>query len=382
MSDWLRFRLDTRSNDPRTRARAGVITTPRGDIPTPVFMPVGTAGTVKGLDPETLSALGAAICLGNTYHLMNRPGHERVRSLGGLHRMMGWGGNILTDSGGFQVFSLATLRKVTDEGVRFRSHIDGQLLHMTPESTIGIQEALGSDIMMPLDICPPHPCTHAELEQALRLTTLWAGRSLAARTHGALFSIVQGGVDRALRTRHVEELATLGVDGFSIGGLSVGEDIDLMYEITEHTAPQLPTDKPRYMMGVGTPEDLVTCVGLGVDMFDCVMPTRNGRNGMAFTRRGDLVVKHRAHIASDIPLDEECRCPTCQRFSRAYLCHLFKSREMLCHMAVTAHNLYFYLELMREARAAIVERRYPEFQAEFHARRGGTNAAQPAGDMN
>ncbi len=372
-SDWLHFRLDATSAD--TQARAGLITTPSGEIPTPIFMPVGTAGTVKGVDPETLSALGASICLGNTYHLMNRPGHERVRALGGLHKMMQWGGNILTDSGGFQVFSLATLRKVTDSGVQFRSHLDGALMEMTPESTIGIQEALGSDIMMPLDICPPHPCSDKEMEQALRLTTLWAKRCLAARKRGALFSIVQGGTDKALRTRHVQELGALPVDGFSLGGLSVGEEIDLMYEVTEHTAPLLPRDKPRYMMGVGTPEDLVTCIGLGIDMFDCVMPTRNARNGMAFTWDGNLVVKHRAHVDADVPLDENCGCPTCARFSRAYLCHLYKQREMLCHMAVTTHNLYFYLALVREARAAILERRYAAFQRDFLARRAtGANA--------
>ncbi|MFT5434801.1 MAG: queuine tRNA-ribosyltransferase [Myxococcota bacterium] len=373
MSEWLSFKVDKTSSD--TSARAGVVTTPKGDIPTPVFMPVGTAGTVKGVDPDLLSELGAPICLGNTYHLMNRPGHEQIRDLGGLHKFMAWDGSILTDSGGFQVFSLATLRKVTDNGVRFRSHIDGALYDMTPESTVGVQQALGSDIMMPLDICPPHPCSDKELDEALRLTTAWAKRSLSARERGALFSIVQGGCDKARRTRHVEELGGLGVDGFSIGGLSVGEDIPLMYEITEHTAPQLPKDKPRYLMGVGTPEDLVTCVGLGVDMFDCVMPTRHGRNGMAFTWDGNIVVKHRAHAASDIPLDKNCGCPTCRRFSRAYLCHLFKQKEMLCHMALSIHNIYFYLEVMREARAAILEDRYAAFQASFLHRRGGAGTS-------
>lgn len=367
MTQWLDFKLHR--TDPDTRARAGLLRTPRGDVPTPIFMPVGTLGTVKGMDPAALSALGASICLGNTYHLMNRPGHERVRELGGLHKLMGWSGNILTDSGGFQVFSLGDLRKVSQDGVVFRSNYDGRLFEMTPESCVGIQEALGSDIMMPLDVCPPHPCSPDEMERALRLTTAWAARCLSARKRGAIFAIVQGGTDVAMRTRHVEELGGLDVDGFSIGGLSVGEDIPLMYETTEHTAPQLPRDKPRYMMGVGTPEDLVTCIGLGVDMFDCVMPTRNGRNGMAFTRTGNLVVKHKEHASADIPLDEKCACPTCRRFSRAYLCHLYKSKEMLCHMAVTTHNLYFYLELVREARAAILEGRYAAFQRSFLADR-------------
>ena len=371
MSEWLNFTLD--ATDDNTQARAGVVRTPRGDIPTPIFMPVGTAGTVKGLWPQDLADMGAPVCLGNTYHLMNRPGHERVRALGGLHKMMGWDGNILTDSGGFQVFSLATLRKVDDSGVRFRSHIDGRLMEMTPESTVAIQEALGSDIMMPLDICPPHPCTDREMEEALTRTTAWAKRCEAARTRGAIFAIVQGGVDKALRSRHAQELSELPVDGYSIGGLSVGEDVPLMYDITEHTAPLLPVDKPRYLMGVGTPEDLVTCIGLGVDMFDCVMPTRHGRNGMAFTRDGNLVVKHRAHIDSDIPLDKDCGCATCQRFSRAYLCHLFKSKEMLAHQALTTHNVYFYLELVREARAAVLERRYSAFRDDFLARRAAGN---------
>ena len=362
-SDWLSFRLD--ATDPDTRARAGVIRTPRGEIPTPIFMPVGTAGTVKGVDPDLLSSLGAPICLGNTYHLLNRPGPDRVRALGGLHDMMGWRGNILTDSGGFQVFSLTGLRKMTENGVRFRSHLDGSLLEMTPESTLAVQETLGSDIMMPLDVCPPHPCTPKQMEGALRMTTAWAKRSVAARKRGALFAIVQGGVDAALRTRHVEELGGLDVDGFSIGGLSVGEDIPLMYEMCEHTAPQLPTDRPRYMMGVGTPRDLVTCIGLGVDMFDCVLPTRNGRNAMAFTWQGSLVLKHRAHIDSTAPIDPDCACPTCVRFSRGYLCHLYKSKEMLAHMAITTHNIYFYLELVREARAAILECRYQAFQRAF-----------------
>ncbi len=288
---------------------------------------------------------------------------------------MAWPGPILTDSGGFQVFSLGDLRKLTKDGVTFRSNYDGQLYEMTPESTVQIQEALGSDIMMPLDVCPPHPCTDQEMERALRFTTAWAARCRKARTRGAIFAIVQGGIDRGHRTRHVEELGGLGVDGFSIGGLSVGEDTDAMYETTEHTAPKLPADKPRYMMGVGTPEDLVTCVGLGVDMFDCVMPTRHGRNGMAFTRDGNVVVKHRAWIDADVPLEENCACPTCQRFSRAYLCHLFKQRELLCHMALTTHNVYFYLALMRDARAAVLEGRYAAFAAECLARRQGGDSS-------
>jgi queuine tRNA-ribosyltransferase len=363
MSEWLRF--DLQAEDPGCKARAGVVVTPRGTVPTPVFMPVGTSGTVKGLDPAHLSALGAGICLGNTYHLMNRPGHERVRALGGLHKMMSWDGVILTDSGGFQVFSLAKLRKVTNDGVRFRSHLDGNLLELTPESAIAVQEALGSDIMMPLDICPPHPCSEKEMTQALSLTTRWAKRCLAARKHGALFAITQGGVDVSRRRQHIEQLIDLEVDGFSIGGLSVGEPNELMYEVTDAVADTLPKHKPRYLMGVGTPIDLLTAVEHGVDMFDCVMPTRHARNGMAFTWNGPVIIKHQAHTDDDRPLDESCPCPTCTRFSRAYLRHLYKQKEMLAHMALTVHNIHFYLELMREARAAILEGRYVEFKRKF-----------------
>ncbi len=369
MSQWLQFTLE--AEDPGCGARAGVLRTPRGTVPTPVFMPVGTCGTVKGLDPDNLAAVGAGICLGNTYHLMNRPGHERVRALGGLHKMMSWSGNILTDSGGFQVFSLAKLRKVTEDGVRFRSHLDGNLLELTPESAIAVQEALGSDIMMPLDICPPHPCSEKEMSDALRLTTRWAKRCLNARTRGALFAITQGGVDVVRRREHVDQLGSLDVDGFSIGGLSVGEPNELMYEVTHDIAPRLPRNKPRYLMGVGTPIDLVTAIGHGVDMFDCVMPTRHARNGMAFTWDGPITIKNRAHIDDDSPLDKNCACSTCQRFSRAYLCHLYKQREILCHMAMTIHNVHFYLELMREARAAVLEQRYPAFQRQFIARYTG-----------
>jgi queuine tRNA-ribosyltransferase len=369
MNEWMTYQLLATDGN----ARAGVIKTPRGIIPTPIFMPVGTQGSVKGMDPQTLKEIGASICLGNTYHLLNRPGVERIEKLGGLHRMMNWDRPILTDSGGFQVFSLANLRTLNDEGVIFRSHLDGALLNMTPESTILTQEKLGSDIMMPLDVCPPYPCTDAEMNDAMRRTTAWAKRSVTARQRGALFAIVQGGVDKEQRTRHVNELGDLPVDGFSIGGLSVGEAIPLMIECAEHTATLLPSDKPRYLMGVGTPEDLVACIGAGVDMFDCVMPTRNGRNGMAFTWNGNLIIKHRAHVDANIPLDENCACPTCQRFSRAYLCHLYKSREILAHMAMTTHNLYFYLELMREARAAILEQRFGEFTAEFTSQRSTAN---------
>ena len=374
-SPWLGFRIE--ATDPTTNARAGVLQTPRGEIATPCFMPVGTAGTVKAVDPATLSAIGASICLGNTYHLLNRPGHERVQARGGLHKMMAWNGAILTDSGGFQVFSLGKLRKLHPDGVRFRSHLDGRLLEFTPESTVAVQEALGSDIMMPLDVCPPLPCTPKQLAEAMKLTSAWARRCLAARKRGAIFAIVQGGTDKAARTRHVEDLGGLDVDGFSIGGLSVGEPIPDMYEACEHTAALLPPERPHYLMGVGTPEDLVNCVGFGVDMFDCVMPTRNGRNGMAFTRDGNLLVKNAAHQNADIPLDSECRCPTCARFSRAYLNHLYRSGEILALMAITTHNLAFYLETMREARAAILEGRYAAFRSTFLERRaqGGRTVA-------
>jgi len=363
----LSFSLEHSCNE--SQARAGVLTTPQGDVPTPVFMPVGTCGTVKGIDPEVLSALGATICLGNTYHLMLRPGDERVRALGGLHRMMSWDGTILTDSGGYQVFSLAKRRKVSDEGVVFQSHIDGATIELTPERAITIQENLGSNIMMPLDVCAPYPCPEKTVVEAMRRTTDWAKRSLEARKKGALFAIVQGGMDPSLRTEHVGELTQLPTDGYSIGGLSVGEPTELLYELCGHTAKQLPTDRPRYLMGVGTPENLITCIGLGVDMFDCVMPTRHGRNGMAFTWNGDINIKNAMHTDADIPLDTNCSCTTCARFSRAYLRHLFKAREILAHMALTTHNLAFYIELMREARAAILENRFVAFSKHVHSQR-------------
>jgi len=366
-SEWLSFRLEHACDE--SKARAGIITTPHGEIPTPVFMPVGTCGTVKGIDPDQLGALGASICLGNTYHLMLRPGHERVKALGGLHRMMSWNSNILTDSGGYQVFSLANRRKISDDGVVFRSHIDGTQYDLTPEGAIHIQQSLGSDIMMPLDVCAPHPCDEREVVDAMTRTTAWAKRSLEARTQGALFAIVQGGMHEQLRAAHAGSLSELPVDGYSIGGLSVGEPTELLYQMCGYTADLLPQDQPRYLMGVGTPDNLISCIGMGVDMFDCVLPTRHGRNGMAFTRYGDVSIKQAAHTDANIPLDEECACTTCSRFSRAYLRHLYKSGEILAHMAITTHNVYFYLETMREARAAILENRFPVFAKAFFSDR-------------
>ncbi len=337
------------------QARAGVLELTHGKVETPIFMPVGTLGTVKGVLPEELVKASAQIILGNAYHLYLQPGLDVLRTHGGLHNMMNWNRPILTDSGGYQVFSLKDLRKIHEDGVRFRDHRAGAYHMFTPELVIEIQETIGSDIMMVFDECPDLTSGRAYLEQSIARTTRWALRCLKARTRPdcALFAITQGGVDLDLRRAHIEELAPYPFDGFAIGGLSVGEAKERMYETVEVAAPLLPADRPRYLMGVGTPQDLLECIWRGVDMFDCVMPTRNARNGQLFTSRGKVIVKHARYKKDTKPADEECACYTCQHYSRSYLRHLFTNKEMLAGHLMTLHNIHYYLHLVAGARSAI-----------------------------
>lgn len=360
------------ATDPQTGARAGLLKTARGEIETPVFMPVGTQAAVKTLSQQDLDFLGAKIILGNTYHLYLRPGHQLVARAGGLHRFMGWNGSMLTDSGGFQVFSLADLNEVTEEGVRFRSHLDGSSHLFTPELVMDIQRDLGADIVMAFDECTSYPCTEQQARRSMEMTLRWTQRCLVrfgegAHTgqHQALFGIVQGSVYPALRARCARELASLELPGYAIGGLAVGEPRRSMFEMIEATLPHLPSATPRYLMGVGLPNDLVEAVGAGIDMFDCVIPTRNARNGTAFTRRGRLRLKNAALAEDSSPLDPDCSCPTCQNYNRAYIRHLFQTNELLGMRLATVHNLHFYLELMRQMRAAIVEGRHRSWQEAF-----------------
>jgi len=354
-------------------ARAGRLTTTHGVVETPVFMPVGTHGTVKALGPDDLRAAGAQIVLANTYHLFLRPGHEVVRELGGLHRFMGWDGVILTDSGGFQVFSLSKLRKITDAGVEFRSPVDGSTHFLSPEIAVEVQQALGADIMHPLDECLAYPASHEAAERSLELTLRWAARSKAAHVgrgaaSQAMFGIVQGGTDEELRTRAARATVELGFDGYAIGGMAVGEPKQAMYDLTALVASLVPAGQPRYLMGVGKPEDLVEAVARGVDMFDCVLPTRNARNGQAFTADGPVTLKQARYARAAAPLDAECACYACRDFSRAYLRHLFMSGELLAYRLLTLHNVTFFLRLMREMRSAIAEGVFGPFQARFFAR--------------
>ncbi len=354
-------------------ARRGRLTLAHGVVETPVFMPVGTYGTVKAMTPQALTDIGAQICLGNTFHLWLRPGLEVIREFGGLHRFMGWDKPILTDSGGFQVFSLGELRKITEEGVKFSSPIDGAKLFLTPEESMRIQHALNSDIVMIFDECTPYPATRDEAAKSMRLSMRWAQRSRDEHNRlenaNALFGIVQGGMYEDLRDESLAGLDRIGFDGMAIGGLSVGEPKEDMARILAHTAPRLPTHKPRYLMGVGTPEDLVNAVQAGIDMFDCVMPTRNARNGHLFTRFGDVKIKNAAHRHDTRPLDESCDCYTCRNFSRAYLHHLFRAGEILGSMLNTIHNLHYYQVVMRELRAAIESGTLAAHVARFHADR-------------
>jgi queuine tRNA-ribosyltransferase len=354
-------------------ARAGRLTTAHGGVETPIFMPVGTHAAVKALGPDDLAAAGAQIVLANTYHLFLRPGHDLVHELGGLHRFMGWDRPILTDSGGFQVFSLSKLRKITEAGVEFRSPVDGSTHFLSPEIAVEVQQALGADIIHPLDECLAYPVTRLDGERSLELTLRWAARSKAAHAGPAgagqaLFGIVQGGADAELRTRAVRAMVELGFDGYAIGGMAVGEPKPAMYDLTELVASLLPANQPRYLMGVGKPEDLVESVARGVDMFDCVLPTRNARNGQAFTADGPVTLKQARYAKDGAALDPECGCYACRGFSRAYLRHLFMAGELLAYRLLTLHNITFFLRLMREMRAAIVAGAFGPFQTRFFAR--------------
>lgn len=352
-------------------ARAGLLRTAHGVIPTPIFMPVGTVGSVKAVAPDDLAAIGAPIILGNTYHLYLRPGDELVARRGGLHRFASWPGAILTDSGGFQVFSLSGLRKIREEGVEFRSHIDGSRHMFTPESVVRVQRNLHSDIMMVLDECVPYGADYAYTERSVGLTTRWAARARAAWPAGSkpnlLFGIVQGGFFEELRRRSAEELRALDFDGYAIGGLSVGESKAELHDLLRLTAPLLPEGKARYLMGVGTPLDIVLGILAGVDMFDCVLPTRNARNGTLYTSLGKINIKRREYAEDDGPLDPACDCYACRTFSRAYLRHLFVSRELLSFRLNSLHNLTYFLRLARGAREAILENRFAAYAARIAA---------------
>ncbi len=352
----------------QTGARLGRLHTPHGVIDTPTFMPVGTQATVKGMSPEELKALGAQIILSNTYHLFLRPGHELVEQAGGLHKFMNWDRAILTDSGGFQVFSLSEMRKITEEGVQFRSHINGDKLSLTPESATHVQNSLGADIMMAFDECPPYPASYEYVKQSTERTTRWAERCLKAhrRPHDqALFGIVQGGMHADLRKMSARDLTSLDFPGYSIGGLSVGEPKHLMYEMLEETVPLLPSDKPRYLMGVGSPDALVEGSIRGIDMFDCVLPTRIARNGTVMTSQGRLVVRNAKYVNDFGPLDPECDCYACRNYSRAYIRHLIKADEMFGLRLTTVHNLHFLVNLMANVREAIREDRLGDFRDQF-----------------
>jgi len=350
------------------RARAGRLTTPHGEIQTPIFMPVGTNASVKAMRPENLKDAGAQIILANTYHLYLRPGHRLVEKMGGLHRFMSWDRPVLTDSGGFQVYSLTELRKITEEGVKFRSHIDGSMHLLTPELSIKVQESLGADVIMCFDECPPAAADRDYVERSLAMTTRWARRCKDAHTRQdqLLFGIVQGGRFSDLRQRSLHELQEIGFDGYALGGLSVGEEKQVMHEVMDACSEQLPADHPRYIMGIGTPEDLVEAVWRGYDMFDCVMPTRNARNGMLFTSQGRVNIKRKQYEEDQGPLDPTCDCYVCKNYSRAYLRHLFRTGEILASMLNTHHNIAWYLSLMDRMREAIKQDQFELFRKEFY----------------
>ena len=359
------------ATDPTSKARRGRLVTAHGTIETPIFMPVGTQGTVKGISPDELHALRAQIILGNTYHLFVRPGMEVMRHFGGLHHFMGWDGPILTDSGGYQVFSLSKLRKIVDEGVHFQSHLDGAPMFLGPREAMEIQATLGSDIAMIFDECPPYPCEHTYAAESLARTLRWARKCAEIPTPGMKFGIVQGATFPDLRRESAEALVQIGFDGYAIGGVSVGEPEKEMMLAVEHSEPFLPADKPRYAMGLGTPPQMVEMVARGVDMFDCVLPTRLARNGTAFTAHGTLSLKNAPFTFDKGPIEEGCTCLACRKFSRGYLRHLVKSEEIFGLRLVTLHNLHFYLGLMEKVRAAIDAGRFAEFRREFVAGYGG-----------
>jgi queuine tRNA-ribosyltransferase len=369
------FSYTTTHTSSETDARRGLYRTPHGTFQTPAFMPVGTQGTVKAMSPDRLMEIGAEIVLSNTYHLYLRPGHRVVSELGGLHAFMGWAGPILTDSGGFQIYSLGPLRKLSEEGVKFTSHLDGSTHFFRPEDAVAIQEALGADIIMCLDECTSYPSSREETHSSMELTLSWARRCRQARTRAdqALFGIVQGGMYEDLRRQSAERTVDLDFPGYAVGGLSVGEAKGLMYDMAATALSVLPPDRPRYIMGVGTPEDLVTLSGLGADMFDCVMPTRNARNGTLFTSTGRIVIKNERYAKDDNPIDEACGCYACANFSRGYLRHLFMAHEILSSILNTVHNLSYYLSLMGKIREAIVTDRYATFQRNFLSSTEGEN---------
>ncbi|MBY2478177.1 tRNA guanosine(34) transglycosylase Tgt [Clostridioides difficile] len=354
-------------------ARLGRLHTPHGIIETPIFMPVGTQATVKSMTPEELKEIGSQIILSNTYHLYMRPGHELIKRAGGLHEFMNWDKPILTDSGGFQVFSLGPLRKIKEEGVEFRSHLDGSKHFLTPEKAMEIQNALGSDIMMAFDECAPYPADREYVKNSLERTTRWLKRCKDAHNNTdkqALFGIIQGGMYKDLREQSAKEITSIDLPGYAIGGLSVGEPKPLMYDVLEHTTPLMPKDKPRYLMGVGSPDDLVEGVIRGVDMFDCVLPTRIARNGTAMTSQGKVVVRNATYAEDFTPLDPECDCYACKNYSRAYIRHLVKANEILGARLITTHNLHFLLNLMKQIRQAIMEDRLLDFRNEFFTKYG------------
>ena len=351
------------------KARCGVISTPRGEIKTPAFMPVGTAATVKAMLPESVRSTGADILLGNTYHLMLRPTAERISELGGLHKFMNWERPILTDSGGFQVMSLAELRKLSEEGVTFKSHIDGSRHILSPERSMEIQKMLGSDIVMCFDECPALPAPYEKIAESMQLSMRWAQRSRDAfgdRPGYALFGIQQGGLENDLRAESAEILHSIEFDGYAIGGLAVGEGQEAMFRVLDFAPDMLPADKPRYLMGVGKPSDIVGAVKRGIDMMDCVLPSRSGRTGQAFTHRGVVNIKNARHQNDPRPLDASCQCPACKNYSRAYLHHVFKSQEIISSMLLTWHNLHYYQDLMGKIREAILDQNFAEFELEFH----------------
>lgn len=362
-----RFEFDLKAKD--GKARTGVISTPRGEIRTPAFMPVGTAATVKAMMPESVRATGADILLGNTYHLMLRPSAERIDRLGGLHKFMNWERPILTDSGGFQVMSLAGLRKLTEKGVTFKSHIDGSKHELTPERSMEIQRLLGSDIVMCFDECPALPADRDRIAESMRLSMRWAERSREAfgdRPGHALFGIQQGGLEEDFRAESAEALREIGFEGYAIGGLAVGEGQEAMFSVLDFAPDMLPEDKPRYLMGVGKPDDIVGAVARGVDMMDCVLPSRSGRTGQAFTRHGVVNIKNARHQDDPRPLDENCSCPACRNYSRAYLHHVFRSQEMISGMLLTWHNLQYFQNIMAGMREAIAAGTFDAWQKAFH----------------
>jgi queuine tRNA-ribosyltransferase len=370
----LKFEIISQST--QSRARTGILHTPHGDIETPVFMPVGTAGTVKAVSVEELRACGATIILGNTYHLYLRPGRDVISMFSGLHRFMNWDRAILTDSGGFQIFSLAKISKTTEAGFDFQSHIDGSRHLITPEDAIAIQTDLGADIIMCLDSCIPYPADEKTTQNAMELTTRWAERCKSAwqktdENKNALFGIVQGGMHPHLRRQSVEQLSDIDFPGYAVGGLSVGEPKELMMEIADYTLPQLPPAKPKYVMGVGTPEDLVEMVAMGADMFDCVMPTRNARNAQLFTAHGAVNINNATYKFDSAPIEPGCECYTCRNYSRAYLHHLYRSRELLSYRLNTIHNLHYYIHLMKDMRESIRKDDFEGFRKEFYAKRAG-----------